>query len=356
MKKTIFLMSLILVATGCLGIEQEVSGPPAVDEEKTAVLTIMTHDSFAISEETIALFEETNNATVSILPSGDTGAALNQAILAKDNPLADVFFGVDNAFMSRALTADIFEPYESPALVDIPNTLQLDDAYRLLPVDFGDVCLNYDKAWFAENGLEPPQSWADLTAPAYAGLLVVENPATSSPGLAFMLATIGEFGADSFLDYWADLRANDVLVTNGWEDAYYGHFTAASDGERPLVVSYASSPPAEFIYADPPVSEAPTASVVAPGMCFRQVEFVGILKGTANRELAEKWVDFMLSQTFQEDIPLNMFVFPANEQAALPDAFVEWAQIPAETAVVAPGDIEANREQWIEGWTEVVLR
>ncbi|MCP4423657.1 MAG: thiamine ABC transporter substrate-binding protein [Chloroflexi bacterium] len=355
MRKIVFLIGLIALLAGCLGVEQTVTGPPAPAGGPVA-LTVMTHDSFSISDETIAAFEAAHNATVVLLPSGDTGAALNQAILAKDNPLADVFFGVDNTFMSRALDEDIFEPYESPVLADVPDALELDDSYRLLPVDYGDVCLNYDKAQFAESGLEPPQTLAELADPAYAGLLVVENPATSSPGLAFLLTTISAYGADGYLDYWADLRANDVLVTNGWEDAYYGHFTVAGDGERPLVVSYASSPPAEFIYADPPVDAAPSASVVAPGMCFRQVEFVGILAGTPNRELAEKWVDFMLSQSFQEDIPLNMFVFPANEKAALPDAFVEWAQVPAETAVIPPVEIEANRETWIEAWTDVVLR
>ncbi len=354
MRKIIILMGLVVLLAGCLGVETTVTGPPAT--VAPATLTVMTHDSFAISEETIAAFEAANNATVVLLPAGDAGAALNQAILAKDNPLADVFYGVDNSFMSRALAADIFEPYESPALVNVADALELDDSHRLLPVDFGDVCLNYDKAWFAENGLKLPQSLADLADPAYAGLLAVENPATSSPGLAFLLATIGEFGADGCLDFWADLRANDVLVTNGWEDAYYGHFSAAGDGERPLVVSYASSPPAEFIYADPPVAEPPSASLTAPGMCFRQVEFVGILAGTPNRALAEAWVDFMLSQSFQEDIPLNMFVFPANEKAALPDAFVDWAEMGVETAVIPPDMIDANRETWIEAWTEVVLR
>lgn len=350
MKKTGLLLSILLA-----GLLAACGGKPA----EPATLTVMTHDSFSISEEIIAAFEEEQGAVVVLLPSGDTGAALNQAILAKDNPLADVFFGVDNSFMSRALAAEIFEPYESPALVDVTPALILDNSYRLLPVDYGDVCLNYDKAWFAESGLALPASLADLTDAAYRDLLVVENPATSSPGLAFMLATIAEFGTEGdydFLDYWADLRANGVLVTNGWEDAYYGQFTAAGDGERPLVVSYASSPPAEFIYADPPAAEAPSASLVAPGMCFRQVEFVGILKGTKNRELAEAWVDFMLSRPFQEDIPLNMFVFPANEQAALPEAFVDWAQVPGVTAVVDPAQIDANREAWIEAWTEVVLR
>ena len=328
-------------------------------EVTPGTITMMSHDSFAISEETIAAFEEANNATVVLLPSGDAGAALNQAILAKDNPLADVFFGVDNTFMSRALAADIFEPYESPVLANIGDDLKLDDSYRLLPVDYGDVCLNYDKAWFAENGLEPPQSLADLVDPAYEALLVAENPATSSPGLAFMLATIAEFGTEgdyTYLNYWADLRENGVLITNGWEEAYYGSFSVASDGDRPLVVSYASSPPAEVVFADPPLEEAPSASIVAPGTCFRQVEFVGILKGTQNRELAEAWIDFMLSETFQEDIPLNMFVFPVNVDAELPEVFVQWAQVPEETAEIEPAAIDANREEWIQAWTEVVLR
>ena len=346
MKRLTYFLLLLLMVTAV-----SACGPSEPD-----VITLMSHDSFAISEETLAVFEEENDVTVELLPSGDTGAALNQAILAKDAPLADVFFGVDNTFMGRALTAGIFEAYDSPLLEQIPAALQLDAENRLLPVDYGDVCLNYDKAWFAENNLPLPQSLTDLTDPRYAGLLVVQNPATSSPGLAFLLATIAEFGEDGYLDFWADLRANDVLVTNGWEEAYYGSFSVASDGERPLVVSYASSPPAEVIFADPPVEDAPSASLVAPGMCFRQIEFVGILAGTEKRELAEKLVDFILGQTFQEDMPLNMFVYPANENAALPPEFVQWTQVPEETAVLSPETINANREQWIEAWTETVLR
>ncbi len=341
----------ILIFAGCSQAEPTPPGPRTI--------TLMTHDSFAISEETITVFEEANNAKVELLLSGDAGVALNEAILARSNPLADLFFGVDNSFLSRALNADIFEPYESPELANIPDALKLDSSYQLLPVDYGDVCLNYDKGWFSENGLSLPSSLSELADPVYQGLLVVENPATSSPGLAFLLATISEFGEDGeydYLDFWADLRTNDLLVTNGWEEAYYGHFTVASDGERPLVVSYASSPPAEFIFADPPVEESPSASIVEPGMCFRQVEFVGILKGTEERELAEKLVDFMLSRPFQEDIPLNMFVFPANENTTLPDTFITWAQVPDETAVMDPSEIDANRERWIEAWTEVVLR
>ena len=321
-----------------------------------ATVRLMSHDSFNVSEEVLAAFEEENGITVEILPAGDTGTALNQAILSKGDPIADVFFGVDNTFLSRALNEDIFSAYDSPLLDRIPDRFKLDPNNRLLPVDYGDVCPNYDKRWFEQRNLAPPQSLEDLIKPEYKGLLVVQNPATSSPGLAFLLATIGHFGTDGYLDYWAALRANDVLVTDGWEQAYWGQFTAASDGDRPIVISYASSPPAEVFFADEELTEAPTAAIIADGSCFRQIEFIGILRGSEQREAAEKLVDFMLSEQFQEDIPLQMFVFPTNENARLPEVFTRHTQIPDKPAEVDPAAIEAHREAWIEAWTDTVLR
>jgi len=320
-------------------------------------LTVMTHDSFATSEQVVAAFEEANDVQVTFLASGDTGAALNKAILTRDAPLADVFYGVDNTFLSRALEADIFEPYQSPALADIPSAFQLDPANDLLPVDYGDVCINYDKAYFEENDLPTPATLEDLLKPEYKGLLVVENPATSSPGLAFLLATVAHFGDPGYLDFWVALRDNGLVVVNDWETAYYANFSASSgQGPQPMVVSYGSSPPAEVIFAEIPLDDAPTASLVGPDTCFRQIEFVGILKGTQNRALAEKFVDFMLGQQFQEDLPMQMFVFPVNPDASLPDEFVKYAQIPDQPAQLAPADIAANRERWITEWTETVLR
>lgn len=322
-----------------------------------ATLTVMTHDSFAISEDVLAAFEQANNVEVVFLASGDTGAALNKAILSRDAPLADVFYGVDNTFLSRALQAGIFEPYDSPLLASIPAEFQLDPAHAALPVDYGDVCLNYDKAWFTARSLQVPATLDDLLRPDYKGLLVVENPATSSPGLAFLLATIAAYGDPGYLDYWAALRSNGVVVVDGWSTAYYTNFSASSGrGPQPLVVSYASSPAAEVVYADPPVDESPTASLLAPGACFRQIEFVGILKGTRNRALAEKFVDFMLDRQFQEDIPLQMFMYPVSPVAMLPIEFVRWAQAADRPAVLDPALIEANRDAWIAAWTETVLR
>jgi len=316
----------------------------------------MTHDSFDISEQTITQFSIKTGIEVERFRAGDGGAMLNQAVLAKDNPLADVLYGVDNTFLSRALDNDIFLSYTAPSLDNIPVALQLDNTNGALPVDFGDVCLNYDKTWFTEQGITPPQELANLLDPAYAGLVVVENPATSTPGLAFLLATIDTFGEDNYLDFWQGLVDNDVLVVDGWEEAYYGSFTAASDGDRPLVVSYASSPSAEVYFAETPPVEAPTASVIGDGACFRQIEFVGILKGTEHEAEAQQLVDFLLSPTFQEDIPLHMFVYPANETAVLPDVFIQHSAIPTNPATIAPQKISANREAWVQAWTDVVLR
>ena len=324
-------------------------------------MVVLTHDSFAISEAVLQSFEELSGIAVEILRSGDAGQMVNQAILSKNHPLGDVLYGVDNTFLSRALEAEIFAAYRSPQLESVREAFIPDDTYRVTPVDYGDVCLNYDLAYFEEHELPLPQSFSDLTASDYAGLLVVENAATSSPGLAFMLATIAEFGDEgdyTYLDYWQALVDNDVLVVAGWSDAYYGEFTVGSRGvgDRPLVVSYASSPPAEVIYSDDPDAGAVTGAIVADNMCFRQIEYAGVLEGADNPAGAEQFIDFMLSAEFQADMPLNMFVFPVVQGIELPDVFVEYAVIAENPASIDPARIEANRDEWIQAWAEVMLR
>jgi thiamine transport system substrate-binding protein len=320
-------------------------------------LTVMTHSSFAVSESVLAAFEQANNVKVTFLASGDAGEALNKAILSKDAPLADVFYGVDNTFLSRALDAGIFEPYDSPALANVPAEFRLDPQNRALPVDYGDVCINYDRAFFEKNELAVPTVLGDLVHPEYNGMLVVENPATSSPGLAFMLATIAHFGEPGWLDFWRSLRANGLVVVNDWETAYYTNFSASSGrGPQPMVVSYATSPAAEVIYAETQLEQSPTASIIGPQACFRQIEFVGILAGTRQRAAAERFVDFMLSLPFQEDMPLQMFMFPVDPMAFWPDSFHQFVTLPDEPATLAPDLISANRERWIQEWTDAVLR
>lgn len=332
---------------------------PAAAQDET--LTLVTHDSFNVSEEVLARFETETGIVVEILRSGDAGSMVNQSILSKENPLGDVLFGIDNTFLGRALENDLFVPYQSPNLEGVPKEFILDPAYRVTPIDYGDVCLNYDAEYFAANDLPLPESLLDLTDPMYKGLLVVENPATSSPGLAFLLATVGVFGTEgdyTYLDYWTELVANEVRVVDGWETAYFGEFSGAagSEGTFPLVVSYASSPPVEVYFMEAPPETAPTGAIVAPGTCFRQIEFAGILNGTEKVEQAQQFIDFMLGLDFQEDVPLQMFVFPVNPEAELPEIFVTYAQVAKDPVLVDSADIDANREEWIQAWTETVLR
>lgn len=369
---TLVLLSLIAAACapGLTSVTQEpvtqatalpTDMPPTPFEPAAAAggaarsLTVMTHDSFAASEGVIREFELANNVKITFLKSGDAGAALNKAILSKDAPLADVFYGVDNTFLSRALDANIFEEYASPLADKIPDEFKLDLKNRATPVDYGDVCINYSKSFFTKNNLPVPASLDDLIKPEYKDMLVVENPATSSPGLAFLLVTIQKYGDPGYLDYWKALRANGVVVVDGWETAYYTNFSGSSGaGPQPMVVSYNSSPAAEVAFSKTPLDDAPTGNLASAGTCFRQIEFVGILAGTKNRDLAEKFVDFMLDVPFQEGMPLSMFVYPVNPAAALPDVFSKYAQ-PAVEPAAAPADLTSKRDGWIEAWTQAVL-
>ena len=346
-------LAAALLAVACGDDDDVVSSTSDADDVTT--ITLVTHDSFDVSDEVLAAFTEDTGIVVELLAAGDAGSMVNQAILTKGSPQGDVLFGIDSTFLSRALDEDLFVAYESPALAGVDQSLVLDPEHRVTPVDTGDVCLNYDKAALEAAGLEPPRGLADLADPAYAGTLVVENPATSSPGLAYLLATVAEFGEDGWQDHWRALRANDVEVAAGWEEAYYGSFSGAagSPGDRPIVVSYASSPPAEVIFAEEPPAEAPTG--VVEGSCYRQIEFAGILAGTEHEEEARQLVDFLLSPTFQQDVPLTMFVYPVID-VDLPPEFVEHGAQPADPYLLDAETVAANRDDWIAEWTDIVLR
>ena len=324
------------------------SGSPTPDE-----VVLMTHGSFVVSEGVLEAFTEATGVSVTVLQSADAGTMVNQAILTKDNPIADVLYGIDNTFLSRAIAEDLFLPYRATNIDVAPEPLRI-PGDQVTPIDFGDVCVNLDPAGLQARGLGLPERLADLADPAYRGIFVVEDPTTSSPGLAFLLATISVFGEEGdypWQAYWTDLVANDVQIVPGWEQAYYGDFSGGSgEGERPAVVSYATSPVAEVYYSD--LDAAPT-SIIEDG-CFRQIEYAGILNGTEAEATARQLVDFLLARTFQEDIPLNMFVFPANEDAALPDVFAEYATIPANPVIMDPAAIEENRDRWLAEWATIV--
>ena len=317
-------------------------------------VVLVTHDSFAISKGVKAAFERESGLELRILQGGDANETLNKALLTAGDPQGDVIFGIDDSILSRALQGDLLEEYRSPELASLQPDFSSPDPH-VTPIDHGEVCLNVDRGWFASHRIAPPTTLDDLVRSRYRNLLVVENPATSSPGLAFLLATIATFG-DRWETYWRALRANGVLVVDGWEEAYTQQFSGAagSPGKRPIVVSYASSPAAEVIYASKPIERAPTAAI--ENGCYRQVEYAGVLRGAHNEKGAHELIDFMLSRRFQADVPTSMFVYPVRAGVPLPETFVRNAIVPEHPLSLPPHEIDANRDRWLATWTDIVVR
>jgi thiamine transport system substrate-binding protein len=333
---------LAVTLTGCT-----LTSGGSDDDARTVVL--VTHDSFAVPKDLLSGFTKETGITIDVHRTGDAGALTNQLVLTKDEPIGDLAYGVDNTFASRALDEGVFEAYRSPDADKGPQRYQIDDSGRLTAVDVGDVCLNIDPAAFAEKKIPEPRSYADLTRPEYRDMLVVEDPATSSPGLAFLAGTIATLGEDGWREYWVALKGAGLKVVSGWEEAYTQDFSgSAGKGPRPIVVSYASSPAAELGDDGKPRTKALLDT------CFRQVEYAGLLKGAKHSADAKKVLDFLLSEKFQAAMPEQMYVYPAREGVELPKAWQEAAPQPPSPATLPPAEIGKNRESWITEWRGLV--
>lgn len=349
---------VLLAACGSTAESTSTPSSPGAAPQSTAPTTVrlLTHESFVVSEQLLADFTAQTGITIEVLAGGDAGSMVAGAVLAAGAPTADVMFGIDNTLLSRAVEAGVFAPYTSPDLGSLTPALQSDTAGGLAtPVDYGDVCVNVDDAYFANAGIEAPTTLADLADSAYRDLLVVEDPASSSPGLAFLLATIAQFG-DDWPAYWAQLRDNGVKVAASWTDAYVGSYTqGGGEGDRPLVVSYATSPPAEIVYAEESKPTKPSSSVMTDG-CYRQVEYAGVLTGTENEAAAQRVVDWLISEPVQADVPLSMFVFPARADVELPPVFEQFAaKVPSPLQIDA-AEVAGSLAEWLQTWSEVMGR
>lgn len=323
------------------------SPDPATSAPAADTVTVVTHDSFYVDEALLAAFEEQSGLTVEFVAPGDAGTLVNQLILTQDAPLGDVVYGIDNTFATRATEAGVLTSYSSdaPAAADGAQYAVPGAEGLLTPIDFSDVCLNYDLAAFPDDA----PTLADLTDPAYAGMVSVTNPATSSPGLAFALATIGALGEDGWLDWWGAMRDNGLRVTASWSDSYYTDFSAPNyGGAYPIVLSYASSPPFEV------VNGAPTTAAMLDA-CFRQVEYAGVLEGAANPAGAQAVVDWMLSDEFQAALPTSMYVYPVSQSVDIPDDWATYAPLSDAPVTLDPAQIDASRDAWIDAWTATVL-
>jgi thiamine transport system substrate-binding protein len=341
------LPAITLIGTGCsLATENDDADDAAPGECGEVVL--VTHDSFDLPKKVVKDFEEESGCSLTHSPAGDGGELTSKLTVTKGDPVGDVAFGVDNTFAGAALDEGVFASYDAelPAGAD-QYRLPGDDDHVLTPIDNASVCVNVDTAWFADEGIEPPTTLDDLTDPAYRDLFVTPAATTSTPGLAFLLATIGEYG-DEWTSYWDDLLANGAKIVKGWEDAYYVDFSF-SGGDRPIVLSYDTSP----AYT---VKEGETTTAALLDTCFRQVEYAGVLEGAANPAGAEAVVDWMLSDEVQAALPTSMYVFPVSDAVEVPEDWARHAEQPTDPYEVDPGEIAANREQWLTEWTDVISR
>ncbi len=343
----------MLLATACAGAT---TADPAPVLSGPSTVRLVTHDSFAVSEQLIADLKAQTGITLEIVTGGDAGQVVAGAILSAGSPTGDVLFGIDNSLIAKAIDAGVFESYVAPNLGNVLPVLRDDTAEdKVTPIDYGDVCINMDEAWFAQNNIALPRRLDDLTKPEYKDLLVVEDPGTSSPGQAFMLATIARYN-DGWQEYWQKLRDNGVKVAGSWSEAYEGSYTAGGgNGDRPLVVSYATSPPAEIVYAADPKPEKPYSVVMTDG-CYRQVEYAGVLAGTANEAGAQTVINWLLSPAVQADIPLSMFVFPALAGVIPPKVFADFAAPVKEPLQIPSRDVAEKQAQWLDEWGQVMGR
>jgi thiamine transport system substrate-binding protein len=327
--RTLLVASFVVAVTSC----SSPSSNTSIDATPNEV-TLLAYDAFTPKEGIFDVFTAATGAKVKVVTGGDSGVLISKAILTAGTPEGDVLWGLDNTLLSRAQKDDLLTSYE--------------------PVDTGDICVNYDKQWFASRDIAPPTSFEDLALPAYKNLLVVQDPVASSPGLGFLLGTIAHFGVDKWQNYWKSLKENGVRVSPDWTSAYTIDFSGSSGkGKYPLVVSYGSSPPAEVLYAEKPIDTPPTA--VIESTCFRQTEYVGALRGTRNPNLAAQLISYLLDVPFQESMPLSLFVFPVNKNATLPDLFTKFAVAPKNPLTLDPTDIEKNRDAWLNSWREIIL-
>lgn len=351
------LVALAVLLTAC-GSDEGTSGMEGDDragdgaDHSAGTVRLLTYDSFALDDDAAAAFEQRTGARIEVLPAGDSGAMLAGALLTAGSPEADVIFGIDNTTAIKAAKGGLLEQFEPSGAEDLPEELRApgDAAEVLTPVDTSEVCVNVDTAWFEDAGIEVPEDFEDLTSPRYRDLLVVENPVNSSPGLAFMLGSIEVFGTDGWLDYWQALAEVGVRVSPSWDDAYYNDYTV-NGGERPLVLSYASSPPAEVVFSEGALDEP--ASGVATGTCVTQVEYAGVLEGAEHPELARELVEFMLSPQWQSAVPLSNFVYPVTD-VELPEEFRRWAPRPPDPIVIDSVAADANLDEWLEQWRSVM--
>lgn len=299
-------------------------------------LVVYTYDSLLpLVKIALPIFEEKYGVTVEVRSYGDAGAVLSKVIAEGAKSDVDIVIGIDNILAKRALTEDIFLPYKSENADKISDeSLVFDKSWRLTPYDFGSLAIVYDPE---ELGTLEMDGLINLTDKKFKKNLIIQDPRTSSTGLAFLVWTYTAH-KDDFDEFWRKLKPSILTVTMGWDDA----FEKFEAGEAPMMVSYATDGAYSYEY----YGETKYKAIIPGNVGYGQIEGAGIVKWTDEETLAKKFIDFILSPEFQSNIPLNQWMFPVVE-VQLPKSF-EYAIEPGSLLTIDPDlDVDHLIERWV---------
>ncbi len=309
-----------------------------VSDARAKEVVVYTYDSFcgewgpgaAIAKK----FEEKTGLKVNYVDCGDGVEVLSRAILEKKSTVADVILGLDNNLALKAENAGILAEYEPEGSENIPAELKnaLGGKNLLTPFDYAPFAIMFD----TKSNVPAPECLDDLTKPIYEKKLILMNPRTSTPGLGFVAWTYVVKG-DALADYWKALKPNILTMSPGWS-AGYGLFT---NGEAPLVSSYTTSAAYHYEYDK---TDRYQALIFSDGHVL-QVEGAGIARNAPNSKGAKLFMDFLVSEEAQNELPLTQWMLPANKNIKLPQSYIDGTPAPQKYLSYDPAKLSAAVEQ-----------
>lgn len=346
MKKHQFVCAVLAIIF--LAFPLSAQGTKESREAQSKELVVYAYDAFCgdwgPGPALVEKFREKTGIQIKLVSAGDAVEMLTKVTSEKDAPIADVVVGITDDMASMAYKADLFEPYNSPVLADIPSFLQFDGQKRLLPFDYGNFAFVVDTEKMDAKDI--PTSLEQLTDVKYKDKVLLIDPRTSSVGLGMLLWSIEVFGEDGYLTWWKTMKSNALTITDGWSSAY-GLFT---EGEAPLVLSYTTSPVYHVTFED---TTRYQTTLFKEGNSTT-IEGAGILKSTKQRAVAQQFIDFLLTDA-QLDIAVANSMYPTNSKAVLPEAF-QWAPKPEKNLSMDSERIAQNLDRWLTEWTQVMSK
>lgn len=360
------IVSLLIVSlsfSGCLGTSnEELVCNDGEDTGDDCVLTIVTYDIIAITDDVLNEFTNQTGVQVEMIRTDDAGGILEHLLLTKDNPQADLALGLDNTYLQTAFQFDLLAEHGAQIpVLDSKATIPY-NGNKAVPFDQGYICLNADTQALSENHISFPTTLEELTAPDWKGKTAFPSPVTSSPGRAFMVASIDYFEQQSSnttaFDWWADMADNDAIFTTGWTEAYETHYTGGYGiwneghiGDAWLTVSYCHSPGVEALYGG---NSTISAAVDIDFASFSQVEYAAPVNGGGSKNAVNAFIEFLLTDEVNTNMPENNLMYSVLEGKDLPETngYRYHSPVPSQPSTIEMDRIGQEMDDWLKDWRD----